>query len=92
MDKGFFSKEWDENTQKFRYEKKMGEASKNHQSDSEDLSNSGIILFDSDEFGYNPGELMEIYLGKLHPENPALFQRGRKISKKFGLHTASSSW
>ena len=92
LNKDFFSKEWDENTQKFRYEKAMGEASKNHQDDSEDLSNSGIILFEADEFGYNPGELMEFYQKKLHPKNPALFQRVKWISKKFTLHTPSSSW
>ena len=92
LNKDFFSKAWDENTQKFRYEKARGEASKNHHTDSEDLSNSGIILFDTDEFGYNPGELMEFYLGKLHPANPALFQRPRIVSKKFNLHAASSTW
>ena len=91
MNKDFFSKEWDENTQMFRYEKAKGETSKNHQNDSEDLSNTGIILFNTDEFGYNPGELMEFYLSKLHPENPALFQRCKWISKKFTLHSASSS-
>ena len=91
MDKDFFSKEWDENTQKFRYEKTRGESSKNHGSDSEDLANSGIILFDTDEFGYNPGEIMEIYLNMLHPEQMALFQRCRQPSKKFILRTASSS-
>ena len=90
MNKDFFSKEWDENTQKFRYEKAKGEASKNHQADSEDLSNTGIILFETDEFGYNPGELMEFYLNKLHPKNPALFQRVRWISKKFTLNSADS--
>ena len=91
MNKDFFSKEWDENTQMFHYEKTMGEASKNHASDSEDLSNSGIILFDTDEYGYNPGELMEIYLSMLHPEQMALFQRVRQPTKKFTLRTASSS-
>ena len=50
MDRNFFSKEWDETTQKFHYEKTKGETSKNHQADSEDLSNSGIILFETDEF------------------------------------------
>ena len=93
MERNFFCKKWDENTQKFRYEKTQGEASKNHQSDSEDLENSGIILFDTDQYGYNPGELMEFYLSKLHPDNSALFQQPRLISKKrFNLHTASTTW
>ena len=91
MDKDFFSKEWDENTQKFRYEKTRGESSKNHGSDSEDLSNSGIILFHTDEFGYNPGEIMEIYLSMLHPDHAALFQRVRLPTKKFTLRTSSTS-
>ena len=91
MDKNFFSKEWDENTQRFRYEKKQGEASKNHQNDSEDITNSGIILFDTDEFGYNPGQLMDFYLSKLHPNNPALFPRQRVISNRFNLHSAYST-
>ena len=91
MDKDVFQKQWDENTQRFRFEKTKGEASKNHQNDSEDISNSGIILFDTDEYGYNPGELMEFYLSKLHPKNPALFPRQRMISKRFNLHTAYST-
>ena len=89
LNKNFFHKEWDDNTQKFRYEKSKGEISKNHQKDSEDLSNTGIILFETDEFGYNPGELMEYYLSKLSG-NTALFQRVRGISKKFTLESASS--
>ena len=90
MNKDFFSKEFNESTQMFYYEKTRGEASKNHGSDSEDISNSGIILFDTDEYGYNPGELMEIYLNMLNPEQTALFQRVRVPSKKFNIRDAPS--
>ena len=91
MTKDFFTKVWDDNTQLFHYEKTRGQSSKNHDADSEDLSNSGIILFSEDEFGYNPGQLMEFYLSKLHEENTALFQRARPVGKQFSLHEPKSS-
>ena len=91
MNKDFFTKKWDELTQKYRYEKTMGEKSKNHHNDSEDIANAGIILFSTDQYGYNPGEVMDAYLSRLHPDNEALFQRGKWITKKFTLHAPSSS-
>ena len=91
MTRDFFTKEWDPNTEMFRYEKKRGESSKNHDKDSEDISNSGVILFCTDEYGFNPGTLMEYYLSKLCPTNESLFQRHRKPSKAFSLHDAKSS-
>ena len=91
MTKHFFTKKWDPNTEMFRYEKTRGEKSKNHDTDSEDIENSGVILFTTDQYGYNPGELMEYYLNKLHPVKESLFQRHRRPSKRFSLHDAASS-
>ena len=91
MTRDFFAKKWDPNTEMFRYEKTRGEGSKNHDKDSEDVSNSGVILFSTDQYGYNPGELMEYYLSKLHATNQSLFQRHKRPSKAFSLHDAKSS-
>ena len=55
-----------------------------------DLKKTGIIPFHTDQFGFNPGKLMDNYLAKLHPENGALFQKTRPICKKFGLHRPKS--
>ena len=91
MTKDFFTKKWDPNTEMFRYEKTRGEKSKNHDTDSEDIENAGVILFTTDQYGYNPGELMEYYLTKLHPVKDSLFQRHRRPSKRFSLHDSMSS-
>ena len=91
LTKYFFEKKWDPNTEMFRYEKTRGEQSKNHAQDSEDIENSGVILFSTDQYGYNPGELLEYYLSKLHPVKDSLFQRHRRPSKRFSLHDALSS-
>ena len=49
------------------FRKVIGEASKNHQAGSEDLTNSGLIPFCANEFGFNPGALLETYLEVLNP-------------------------
>ena len=90
MTKDFFSKEYDPNTQMYRYEKARGESTKNHDKDSEDISNSGVILFDTDQYGFNQGELMDYFLNKLCPGNPWLFHRHRRPSKAFSIHGAVS--
>ena len=50
------------------FSKVIEEASKNHLAGSEDLSNSGLIPFSANEFGFNPGALLETYLKVLHLE------------------------
>ena len=39
----------------------------------------------SNEFGFNPGQILDTYLKLLHPECPFLFQRPRRTSKKFNI-------
>ena len=66
--------------------KTVGEASKNHKMDNEDLDNAGVILCHEDEFGFNPGKLLEYYLSKLNPKNKWLFQKPHIVCKRFSLH------
>ena len=70
------------------FRKVIGEASKNHQAGSEDLTNSGLIPFCANEFGFNPGALLETYLEVLHPEYEFMFQRPRRAGKNFNINTA----
>ena len=57
------------------WRKVVGEASKNHKSDSEDLRGGGIILFMKNRFGFNPGQFLQDYIVKLDPKCPFLFPR-----------------
>ena len=72
------------------YVKTVGEASKNHKMDNEDLDNAGVILCHEDEFGFNPGKLLEHYLSKLNPKNKWLFQKPHVVCKRFSLHEPAS--
>ena len=64
-----------------------GESSKNHKHDSENLGKSGIIPVKKDKYGYNPGELMVLYLEVLNPKNDRLFQRPQRTNAKwFDIH------
>jgi hypothetical protein len=67
------------------YQKVIGESSKNHQDDKENLEKSGIIPFYQDEQGFNPGRLLEVFFKRLHPENAFLFQRPVVGSPKFKI-------
>ena len=55
----------------------IGEASKNHQEDAENLEKSGLIMFHDDGI-CNYGRFFELYLSHLNPENERLFQKARK--------------
>lgn len=65
----------------------MGESSKNHQRDDEDLEKSGIIPFCNDEHGYNPGEFLENYLELTNPQQERLFQKPQRDCRKFDIHS-----
>ena len=71
------------------YRKVLGESSKNHKLDGENLEDCGIIPCVSNNGGFNPGRILEIYLEFLHPENPFLFQRPRRPGKNFNIDTDS---
>ena len=57
----------------------------------ENLSEAGIIPFYEDEFGYNPGAMLELYLAVTNDDCPRLFQRAKRISKQFDLHSWKST-
>ena len=50
----------------------------------------GIIPFHSDQYGFNPGRLMDFYQSRLHPDNEYLFQKPAIVGKKFDLHESES--
>ena len=71
----------------------MGERSKNHQSDSETVENAGIIPYQMDSNAkLNPGLFFELYLGLLNSNCPRLFQRPRKPSKTFDIHSLDATF
>ena len=70
------------------YMKAMGEQTKNHKTDSEDLSNAGIIPCVENSYGTNPGLVLDIYLSHLNPNCEFLFQRPQRPSKGFHLDDA----
>ena len=70
----------------------MGEETKNHKDDNEDLELCGVIPFLNDEFGFNPGRFFELYLNLLNPENDFLFQRPRNSpTDSFNIHDFTES-
>jgi hypothetical protein len=81
-----YQKQYDAVADLHFFQKVVGESSKNHATDQEDLEKSGIVPFYIDDHGFNPGRLLEIYMASLHPENPYLFQRQSPVSSKFDIH------
>lgn len=65
---------------------------KNHRDDSEDLRDGGVILFQDNEFGLNPGLYMERFLAKLHPDCEFFLQRPQRKSKNFDLLNNPDCW
>ena len=66
--------------------KALGESSKNHKTDSENLAKSGIIPFRTDKFGYNPGLYLSLYYKFLNPKQDRLFQKPQRQCKAFDIH------
>jgi hypothetical protein len=65
---------------------------KNHRNDSENLQDGGIILFEENEFGLNPGVYMERFLSKLHPDSEYFLQKPQRKSQKFDLVANPDCW
>jgi len=69
----------------YYYSKTKGEVTKNHQRDDENIGTSGIIPFQENKFGCNPGKTLELYLSILHPKFDKFFQKPRVEAKNFSL-------
>ena len=82
----------DENTGQQYYKKVLGEVSKNHQSDSEDLRQGGVILFEENSYGFNPGLFFHLFLSKLDKKAPFLFMRPIRSKKSFNLRQNPDVW
>ena len=83
LTKDFYEKR-EENGIKF-FAKAIGGKSKNHPIKSQNLENSGIIMYHS-HGSYNPGRVYELYLNSLNPSNPKLFQRYKENCGKYSMH------
>ena len=76
----------------YYYKKVVGEASKNHKDDNEDLEEGGLIPFEPTSEGLSPGQFFKDWISKLNPDNPYLFQRPRRLSSKFSLKDNPEIW
>ena len=59
-------------------------ATKQHKKNSQDLRKGGVIPFEANEFGVDPGLFLELYMTYLNPKNKRLFARpiwGKKVAK-----------
>ena len=75
------------------WKKVLGEASKNHRVDSEDLRKGGLILHEKNEFGINPGDYFELFLTKLEPSAKFLFSIPiQSNAKNFKIHKNPKVW
>ena len=78
-----------------KYWKKVkGEATKNHRINSEDLRNGSFMLYEENDFGYNPGKYFEMFQTKLDSDAKYLFSQPIQPYKKngFKLHQNPSKW
>ena len=67
----------------------MGEETKNHKTDSENLQKAGIIPFKKDKYGYNPGLFLAIYMECTNSKLNRLFQKPQRKAKWFDVHDFS---
>ena len=70
----------------------MGEESKNHKYDSEDLKNGGTILFEENYCGFNPRMFFHLFLEKRDPNSKFLFCHIKDKSKVFRLASNPDVW
>jgi hypothetical protein len=80
------AKRFDEETKKWYWTKVIGEKTKNHQKDSQNLDFGGVILFDESVEGFNPGQFIEDIMAIRNPKNNKLFQKTKRVAKRFNLH------
>ena len=74
------------------YKKVLGEESKNHKYDSEDLDNGGTINFEVNRFGFNPRLFFHYFMEKQDPKSTYLFSHIKDLSKTFTLRSNPKIW
>jgi hypothetical protein len=87
LTKHHIEKQKDEESGRYFWTKVKDEVSKNHQQDDQNLAFGGVILFDESMEGLNPGQFIEDYMMTLNGENENLFQRPKRPSKEFNIHS-----
>ena len=74
------------------WKKCIGEATKNHQGDSEDVKGEALILMEENEYGFNPGLYFNVFVHKLADGADNLFSRPIRAKKSFMLHENPDVW
>ena len=92
LTKAHVEKFTDESTGTEFFKKVLGESSKNHRNDSENLKDGGLILFEPNSFGLNPGQYFNLFLSKSNNDTEFLFSRPRFVCKKFSLKSNPDIW
>jgi hypothetical protein len=87
LTKDHIEKQQDEESGQYFWTKVKDEVSKNHQQDDQNLAFGGVILFAESMEGLNPGQFIEDYIKTLNDGNAYLFQRAKRPSKDFNIHS-----
>ena len=73
------------------FKKILGEVSKNHSMDDQDMQIGGIIpILENNSF--SPGQFLKDYLTKLNPGCTFIFQKPKRIAANFKLESNPSIW
>ena len=82
----------DEGTGQKYFKKVLGEESKNHKFNSEDMKNGGTINFETNSAGFNARLFFQLFMSKQHPSSKHLFNKAQRPKKTFKLHSNPSIW
>ena len=74
------------------YKKVLGEESKNHKTDSENMENGGTIPYEINDFGFNPRRFFHLWMTKQSPTATSLFNHIKRPSRKFKLKFNPQVW
>ena len=70
----------------------MGEATKNHRTDSEDIRTGSFMLHETNIWGLNPGDYYELFLTKLDSSAEYLFGQPQREKKAFKIEENPTTW
>ena len=74
------------------WKKAVGEATKNHRTDSEDLRTGSFMLHEENKWGFNPGDYYQLFLTKLESKAPYLFGQPLRPKKAFKIEENPATW
>lgn len=92
LTKDHVAKLTDEDTGMDFFKKVLGESSKNHRNDSENVKDGGYILCEKNAFNFNPGEFFNLFLSKGNNDTNYLFSQPIRVCKSFKLRSNPDVW